>query len=101
MRYPPVTSLVNVVVRARTMTAAMDDASGMASRIREAGVGRDVTVLGPAPAALARLRGDYRAQILVKGASRRALRQAVGAAVGVRSELARRTTVDVDPVNVL
>jgi primosomal protein N' (replication factor Y) len=73
----------------------------MARRIREAGTGRDVTVLGPAPAALARLRGDYRAQILVKGASRRALRQAVVAAVGVRSELARRTTVDVDPVNVL
>jgi primosomal protein N' (replication factor Y) len=101
MRYPPVTSLVNVIVRARTMAAAMDDASGMARRIREAGVGRDVTVLGPAPAALARLRGDYRAQILVKGASRRALRQAVIAAVGVRSDLARRTIVDVDPVNVL
>jgi primosomal protein N' (replication factor Y) len=101
MRYPPLTALVNVVVRARTFQSAMADASGIAARIGRAASSRDLTVLGPAPAPLGRLRGDYRAQLLVKGVSRRALREAVVGAVGVRSELARRTIVDVDPLSVL
>jgi primosomal protein N' (replication factor Y) len=101
MRYPPLTSLINVVVRARTFQAAMDDASGIGRRIADAASGRDVTVLGPAPAPLGRLRGDFRAQLLVKGASRRALREAVVAGMGGRSDLTRRTTVDVDPVSML
>ena len=101
MRYPPLTSLINVVVRARTFQEAMNDASGLARRIGEAASGRDVTVLGPAPAPLGRLRGDFRAQLLVKGTSRRTLREAVVAGIGGRSDLARRTVVDVDPVSVL
>jgi primosomal protein N' (replication factor Y) len=58
-------------------------------------------VLGPAPAPLGRLRGEYRAQFLVKGSNRRKMREAVQAALAARPAVARRTVVDVDPLSVL
>ena len=58
-------------------------------------------VLGPAPAPLSKLRGEYRAQLLVKGTKRRPMREAVVAAIAAKPELQRRVTVDVDPLSVL
>jgi primosomal protein N' (replication factor Y) len=102
MQYPPLVSLVNTVVRARTFSGAMDDAAGVVQRLRDAAGDRaGYQVLGPAPAPLGRLRGEYRAQFLVKGANRREMREALLAAVAERRDLARRTTIDVDPLSVL
>jgi primosomal protein N' (replication factor Y) len=58
-------------------------------------------VLGPAPAPLGRLRGEYRAQFLIKGTNRRKMLAALQAALTDRPDLARRTTVDVDPLSVM
>ncbi len=58
-------------------------------------------VLGPAPAPLGKLRGEYRAQLLMKSPNRRKMREALQAAIADRPELARRTTIDVDPLSVL
>jgi primosomal protein N' (replication factor Y) len=103
MRYPPQTSLINAVVRSRTFAGAMDDAADLVQRMRESDERRrrDVAVLGPAPAPLARLRGEYRVQLLVKGTNRRRMREALQTAIAARPELARRITIDVDPVSVL
>jgi primosomal protein N' (replication factor Y) len=100
MRYPPWVALINVVVRSQTLRGAMADASAIANRIRHT-ASAGVHVLGPAPAALARLRGEYRAQLLVKGNGRRQMREAVMASVAAQPSIARRTTVDVDPLSVL
>jgi primosomal protein N' (replication factor Y) len=99
MRYPPTLSLVNTVVRARTFAAAMDEASGIAERLRIAE--RGFRILGPAPAPLGRLRGEYRAQLLIKGTNRKMIREALQDAVAARPELQRRVVVDVDPLSVL
>jgi primosomal protein N' (replication factor Y) len=102
MRYPPVVSLINTIVRGRTFTLAMDDAAGIVQRLRDADGGRgDLRVLGPAPAPLGRLRGEYRAQLLVKGVNRRQMREAVLVAIAAKPDLQRRVTVDVDPLSVL
>ncbi len=102
MRYPPVVSLVNTIVRARTYTAAMDDAASLVDRLRrQDAAGRAYRVLGPAPAPLGRLRGEYRVQLLMKGPNRRRMREALQAALAARPDLARRVVVDVDPVSVL
>ena len=102
MRYPPAVSLINTVVRAQTFTGAMDDAADVAQKVRDADAGRDDwRVLGPAPAPLGRLRGEYRAQLLVKGSNRRRIRVALQAALATRPDLQRRIVVDVDPLNVL
>ena len=102
MRYPPLVSLINTVVRARTFSGAMDDAADVAQKLRASdGQQRDLRVLGPAPPPLGRLRGEYRAQILVKGVNRKRMREALLAAVRSRPEVARRTMVDVDPLSML
>jgi primosomal protein N' (replication factor Y) len=99
MRYPPVISLVNAVVRSRTFTGAMDDAADIVSRLRSAD--RGLRILGPAPAPLGKLRGEYRAQLLIKGMNRKKIRQALQSALGARPDLQRRVVVDVDPLSVL
>jgi len=103
MRYPPIVSLVNAVVRARTFAGAMDDAAAVVQRVRDAvrGARGDVHVLGPARPPLGRLRGEYRAQLLVKGTNRRQIREALQAALAARPDLQRRVVVDVDPLSVL
>ena len=95
-------SLINTVVRARTFTAAMDDAAAIVERLRRSEANKDgFRVLGPAPAPLGKLRGEYRAQFLLKSTNRKAMKEALLAALAARPEIARRTTVDVDPVSVL
>ena len=76
-------------------------AAGVVQRLRHAGDRAGYRVLGPAPAPLGRLRGEYRAQLLVKGANRKQMREALLAAVAERRDLPRRTTIDVDPLSVL
>src|SRR5690606_41950593 len=96
---PPVVAMVNVVVRDRELDAAMAAAAELAARIRPRAPG--VRILGPAPAAIARLRDEYRVQIFLKGRQRRVMREAIAAALGERPDLRRRVTVDVDPVSVI
>jgi primosomal protein N' (replication factor Y) len=101
MRYPPFVSMINVVVRARTFAGAMDDASDIVERLRQAEAERGCRVLGPAPAPLGKLRGEYRAQLLIKGTNRKRMREALMSVLAERPDLARRTVVDVDPLSVL
>ena len=58
----PTLSLINVIVRARAFSTAMEDAADVAGRVRKAS--EELRVLGPAPAPLNKLRGEYRAQVL-------------------------------------
>jgi primosomal protein N' (replication factor Y) len=99
MRYPPMLSLINTVVRSRTFAGAMDDASDVVEKLRRAD--GHLRVLGPAPAPLGKLRGEYRAQFLLKGTNRKKLREALQSALATRPELQRRVVVDVDPLSVL
>ena len=100
MWYPPFVALINVVVRGNTPGGVMRDALRIADGVRERAEG-PLWVLGPAPAPLARLRGEDRAQILLKGTHRRKLREGVLAVLAAHPDLARRTLVDVDPLSVL
>lgn len=102
MRYPPLVSMISAIVRSRSFSDAMDDAATIVRSLRKIGGSRDgFRVLGPAPAPLGKLRGEYRAQFLVKGTNRRAMRVAIQSVIAGRPDLARRTTVDVDPLSVL
>ena len=102
MRYPPTVSLINTVVRARTYAGSIDDAATLVGALRQADPAlKHYRVLGPAPAPLGKLRGEYRAQFLIKGTNRRRMREALVAALAARPEIARRTSVDIDPLSVL
>ena len=60
-----------------------------------------VVLLGPAPAPIAKLRGEHRAQFFVKGGDRAQMKDAIRAALAAKPALGRRTAVDVDPVSML
>ncbi len=99
MRYPPVRAMINAVVKAPTLEAALADAAEVINALRPGG--EPYKVLGPAPAPLSRLKGEHRAQFFVKGTQRAAMRKALLAALEARPDIRRRTTVDVDPMSVL
>ena len=99
LQYPPVVGLINVIVKDRSFDRAMTDAGDLARRIRR--MDAAVKVLGPAPAALSKVKDDYRAQIFLKGTKRAAMRAALQRALAARPDLRRRTIVDVDPLSVL
>jgi len=101
MQYPPAVALVSAVVRGRTLEEATGAADALAARLRSSLAGSSCVVLGPAPAPLARLRGEHRVQIFVKGTNRTAMREAFRTALSDMPEARRRISVDVDPVNVL
>ena len=99
MHYPPTVALINVVVRGRALEQTMTEAADLVARVRRHGPqGR---VLGPAPAALARLKDEYRVQFFIKGTRRKAMRAALDAALAERPDLRRRLVVDIDPVSVM
>lgn len=101
MRYPPLTAMVNIVVKGVDSRTALADATTLAQHLRNnANVGR-FNVLGPAPAPVARLRGEYRAQIFLKGSHRALMREAVLAALAAEPDLRRRVSLDIDPVSIL
>ena len=99
LQYPPVVALINVVVRGRTFDAAMADALVLVTAVRRRV--RGGRVLGPAPAAIARIKDEFRVQFFIKSTDRRAMRAALTAALKERPELQRKVIVDVDPVSVL
>jgi primosomal protein N' (replication factor Y) len=99
MKYPPAVALINAVVKARTREDALTDAGDLVRSLR--GGGESYRVLGPAPAPLSRLKGEYRVQFFIKGTHRAAMRKALVAALESRPEIRRRTVVDVDPMSVL
>ncbi len=99
MRYPPTVAMINVVVRSKTPEGAMADAHDLVKRTRHRHPHGHV--IGPAPAALAKVNDEYRAQFFVKGQQRKPMRAALTAALDERPELKRRVTVDVDPLSVM
>jgi primosomal protein N' (replication factor Y) len=104
-RYPPFVRLATMLLTGTT-EAEVERASGLlADAIRPAAESEGVTLLGPAPQALARLRGKYRWHLLLKGASAPKLRTVLLAGLEWAESKARPSTVrivvDVDPVEVL
>jgi primosomal protein N' (replication factor Y) len=101
MRYPPMLALINTIVRGRSFEEAMQTAGEIVRRIEPATATSGLTVLGPAPAPLVRLRGEHRVQFLLKGGRRGDMRRVLEAALAGMPNIRRRVTVDVDPLSIL
>ena len=101
MHYPPTIALINVLVRGRTFEQAMEDGTALVRGLDAAAARVPFTLLGPAPAPLARLKGEHRVQFFLKGSRRAAMRDALRQALTEKPALRRRVTVDVDPLSVL
>jgi len=102
LRYPPVTALVNLIVRDADELRCRSWARSLADALRRQEQGR-LILAGPGPAPIERIKRQWRQQILARTAGRRRLVRAVDAALNeVEGEVPRRAIqVDVDPLSVL
>jgi len=99
--YPPGTGLVRFVIASEDHARTADLAEKVASWLRRASTERldgALTVLGPAPCPLMRLKGKWRWHVLVKAAEPRVLGRVVRA---WRAKAHRAVSVDRDPVSLL
>jgi primosomal protein N' (replication factor Y) len=102
--YPPFTRLVTLRVDGPDAGKVEAAAGSLAERARALAGEREITVLGPAPQALARLRGRHRWHVLLKGAQGAELREIAAAVLGEAEAPGHGTTrviADVDPIEVL
>src|SRR5262245_12399651 len=100
--YPPVTSMIAVLFRGEKLDHVERAAFESGRRLEEAVQPVNGTrIQGPAPAPLARIKGVYRYQILLRSPQRVALRKAVEAAVAGRNWKNVDVAIDVDPINIL
>ena len=101
LHYPPFTALASVLVRDRKVENAVRWSRALAACL-EPFEKKDVKVLGPAAAPLARLRRDYRFQFVLKSPQRTALGKALSAALdfcAAKEIPANAVIVDVDPAS--
>ena len=103
LRYPPLSALVQILVVHPSEGQAWRIANDVAAALRAEEIAGRLTIAGPGPAPIERLRGSYRMQILVRSAGRRRLVATVASALApFEATSARRAIhVDVDPVHLL
>ncbi len=102
MSYPPFAALANVVVRASSEEEALARSTALARLVQPPPEG--VRVMGPAIAAVAKLKTEYRYQMLLKSSSRATLNKILGElrrfAAGQKWN-ATSLVIDVDPMTLL
>ena len=104
MHYPPFSALINVLIHDKDHDRASGTASEFARELRLAARDSGVRVLGPAPAAISRIKNEYRFQVLIKAQSRSRAREALDVAMDrVTSDghNPRSISVEVDPMNLM
>jgi primosomal protein N' (replication factor Y) len=102
LQYPPFGSMIRLVVRGPAEETTRAVAEELATKLRQASEPKTVRVLGPAAAAIAKLRDQYRFQVQVQGATMPPLHDTV-ASVTAPMKLPDKVflAVDVDPWDML
>jgi primosomal protein N' (replication factor Y) len=103
LSYPPFGQLVHARVSAEDEGTASAACATLAAALRSDPAAAGVELLGPAPSPLARLRGRYRFQLLLKACEPGPLRRAAERLVRTCAALPKEVTASVDsnPMNML
>jgi primosomal protein N' (replication factor Y) len=102
MRYPPFSALANILLRSEKQEEAARMSSEVAHLLTPPP--ENIKVIGPAEAAVARLKNEFRYQLLIKAKDRRALNstlQRLRAYATERKWQATALVIDVDPLSLL
>lgn len=102
--YPPFVSLASLLVHGADLSKTRQQALELRKELDVANRDRTCRILGPAPAPLARLKGEHRIQLLVKSRSRGQLRKVVDealAAVVNKGINLRSVNLEIDPVTIM
>jgi primosomal protein N' (replication factor Y) len=104
LSYPPFVALASILIHGEDFTRAQATAAEIKKALEEANTERACRILGPAPAPLARIKGEHRIQLLLKSRSRPQLRQTIDVAMAeaaARSIDLRSVNVEIDPINLM
>jgi primosomal protein N' (replication factor Y) len=102
--YPPFVALASLLVHGPDLKQTGTTGLALRKEMDLANKERACRVLGPAPAPLARLKGEYRIQLLVKSRNRRQLRKVIDtafAAVIANRHNPRTINVEIDPISIM
>ena len=102
--YPPFVALASLLVHGTNIERVRSDATELRKALDQANSERAARILGPAPAPLARLKGEYRVQLLVKSRNRQLLRSIIDKALDALREQKvnlRSINVEIDPVSIM
>jgi primosomal protein N' (replication factor Y) len=102
MRYPPFSALANIVLRSEKQEDALRMSSEVAHLLTPPP--ENIKIIGPAEAAVPRLKNEYRYQLLVKAKDRRALNttlQSLRSYALQHKWNATALVIDVDPLSLL
>ncbi len=102
--YPPFVALASLMVHGPDIVRVRSEAVELRKELDRANPERSARILGPAPAPLARLKGEYRVQLLIKCRNRHQLRKIIDDALKVlikRNVNRRSINVEIDPVSIM
>jgi len=102
--YPPVGRIIKIEIKSAQEALAEEGAKTAQNRIRSLMRGKDAVLLGPAPAPISRVRGQYRFHLLLLSQQRDKIRSlAIEGRNAVEEKYGRKckVIVDVDPVNLM
>lgn len=104
LAYPPFFVLALILIKHRDHAYASKNANMLRRTLDIANHAKHARVLGPAPASLSRLKNEFRLQIILKGVSRRSLREMLDIALADAEHNGcdlRTINVEIDPVNLM
>ncbi len=104
LRYPPVGRIIKLEVKSPNESHAAEAAKAAQNRIRSLIRGKETMLLGPAPAPIAKVRGQFRFQLLLLSTKRDVIRSLAAEGRNAAVEKCGRkckVIVDVDPMNLM
>lgn len=104
MGYPPFFALASILIKHSDLNVATETAQKLRNALDESNRSRACRILGPAPASLARLKGEHRLQILVKSPNRKILRDTIDLALAAAENKGcdmRAVHTEIDPINLM
>jgi primosomal protein N' (replication factor Y) (superfamily II helicase) len=104
LHYPPIGRIIKIEIKSPQVNQASEAAMTAQNRIRHLMRGKDTMLLGPAPAPIARVRGQYRFQLLLLSQHRDKIRMlAIEGKKAVEEKYGKKckVIVDVDPMNLM
>ncbi len=102
--YPPFVALASLLVHGADPARVRKEALSLRKEMDLANRERRVRVLGPAPAPLSKLKGEYRVQLLIKSGNRRELRRVIDTALSAivdQGVSLRSINLEIDPVSIM
>lgn len=103
LNYPPFSTLINIVSRDADVRVAKARLDAFLELLKSAPMSerRGVEIIGPQPAVLEKLRGEFRWHLLIRSEDRDVALGLLRRQLDANQELRRHLTVDVDPMSML